>query len=142
VIHELLNKTRHPKMAGHEPKPVFWNMLIGGPNQSHKVNFKEPLPVMGKISKKTFRFISVNTFPEVFSKSFRKERLSFSSFDHHTHVLRDRVNRRDGGKCKPRFLYQDLFIRFCILSHNAFIVMILCNIYISVFGASHPKQQT
>jgi hypothetical protein len=39
-------------------------MLIGGPNQSHKVNFKEPLPLKGKISKKTSAFLSVNTFSE------------------------------------------------------------------------------
>ncbi len=43
-------------------------MLIGGPNQSHKVNFKEPAPLRGKISKKTFRFSAVNTFPEFFRK--------------------------------------------------------------------------
>lgn len=69
MIHELL--------VGASPKarPVLtWNMLIGGPNQSHKVNFKEPLPARGKISKKTFAFCSVNTFPELIRKSFRKER--------------------------------------------------------------------
>jgi hypothetical protein len=47
---------------------IIWNMLIGGPNQSHKVNFKEPLPLKGKISKKTFGFSAVNTFPEIFQK--------------------------------------------------------------------------
>lgn len=56
-------------------------MLIGGPNQSHKVNFKEPLPRRGKISKKTFRFFFVNTFPEVFRKKFWKERLAYGPFD-------------------------------------------------------------
>jgi hypothetical protein len=55
-------------MVGHKPKFVFWNMLIGGPNQSHKVNFKEPLPLKGKMFKRTFAFSSVNTFPENFEK--------------------------------------------------------------------------
>ena len=58
-----------------ESSPVLtWNMLIGGPNQSYKVNFKEPLPVKGKISKRSFAFRFVNTFPEFSEKSFRKER--------------------------------------------------------------------
>jgi hypothetical protein len=40
--------------------------LIGGPNQSHKVNFKE-LPVfLGKSSKKTFRVSLVNNFLRFF----------------------------------------------------------------------------
>jgi hypothetical protein len=63
VIHELLIGT-NPKA-----RPVLtWNMLIGGPNQSYKVNFKEPLPAMGKISKKTFPFLFVNTFSEKLSE--------------------------------------------------------------------------
>jgi len=41
---------------------LTWNMLIGGPNQSHKVNFKEPLPVKGKTFKTTFAASFVNTF--------------------------------------------------------------------------------
>lgn len=48
-------------------------MLIGGPNQSHKVNFKEPLPLQGKISKKTFAFCTVNTFPVLFEKNVGNE---------------------------------------------------------------------
>jgi len=36
--------------------------LIGGPNQSHKVNFKELLPFKGKRSKETVSIFSVNTF--------------------------------------------------------------------------------
>jgi hypothetical protein len=42
--------------------------LIGGPNQSHKVNFKEP-PQRGKISSKNLCVSSVNTYsgnPEIF----------------------------------------------------------------------------
>jgi hypothetical protein len=35
--------------------------LIGGPNQSHKVNFKEP-PHRGKISSKNLCVSSVNTY--------------------------------------------------------------------------------
>jgi hypothetical protein len=67
-------------MTGHKPKLVFWNMLIGGPNQSHKVNFKEPASAMGKISKKTSVFFSVNPFSE---KKKNAELRSFpeASFD-------------------------------------------------------------
>jgi hypothetical protein len=36
-------------------------LLIGGPNQSHKVNFKE-LPTRGKVSNKKFRLPFVNPF--------------------------------------------------------------------------------
>jgi hypothetical protein len=57
-------------MTEHRSKSVFWNMLIGGPNQSHKVNFKEPLPVMGKISKKTFHLLTVKTFSKYFRINF------------------------------------------------------------------------
>ncbi len=70
VIHELL-LARTRRLAPH----ILGIMLIGGPNQSHKVNFKEPLPVRGKISKRTFAFCSVNPFPEISEKSFVKERL-------------------------------------------------------------------
>ena len=65
MIHELL--------IGANPKArtvLTWNMLIGGPNQSYKVNFKEPPLVRGKISKRTFTFCSVNTFPEFNRKKF------------------------------------------------------------------------
>jgi len=58
VIHELLK---------NDSKPEGLNlgiMLIGGPNQSHKVNFKEPLPVKGKTLKRTFAVSFVNTFSE------------------------------------------------------------------------------
>ena len=51
-------------------------MLIGGPNQSHKVNFKEPLPVKGKMFKRTFVICFVNTFPEIFRKSFEGTTIS------------------------------------------------------------------
>ena len=71
VIHELL-LIRAITLGSH----ILGIMLIGGPNQSHKVNFKEPLPVKGKISKKTFAVCFVNTFPEKSEKSFEKERLS------------------------------------------------------------------
>ena len=71
MIHELLIGT-NPKARSI----LTWNMLIGGPNQSYKVNFKEPLPARGKISKRTFAFCSVNTFPKFLQKSFGKERSS------------------------------------------------------------------
>jgi hypothetical protein len=47
-------------------------MLIGGPNQSYKVNFKEPLPRRGKISKKTSAFAFVNTFSEKTRKNVER----------------------------------------------------------------------
>ena len=69
MIHELLDwcepEGSHRILSGI--------MLIGGPNQSHKVNFKEPPLKRGKISKRTFAFCSVNPFPETFEKSFVKE---------------------------------------------------------------------
>jgi hypothetical protein len=71
-------------------------MLIGGPNQSHKVNFKEPLPARGKISKKTFAFCFVNTFPEIFEESFVKERYLFSAASLSTPA--------SGGRCLAKGL--------------------------------------
>ena len=56
MIHELLIGT-NPKARSI----LTWNMLIGGPNQSHKVNFKE-LPFEGKSFSKDFGFLSVNRF--------------------------------------------------------------------------------
>ena len=47
VIHELLLTS-----ASAEADAIF-ELLIGGPNQSHKVNFKE-LPLKGKVSSKNF----------------------------------------------------------------------------------------
>ena len=70
VIHELL-LMRTRRLAPH----ILGIMLIGGPNQSHKVNFKELLPFMGKIAKRSFAFCFVNTFPEFIWKSFWKERI-------------------------------------------------------------------
>ena len=68
VIHELLLVPAR-RLAPH----ILGIMLIGGPNQSHKVNFKEPLPVKGKISKRTFVFHFVNTFSGIFRISFIEE---------------------------------------------------------------------
>ena len=42
---------------------TFLNFLIGGPNQSHKVNFKEP-PLWERGSKKNRSDVFVNTFSE------------------------------------------------------------------------------
>jgi hypothetical protein len=96
VIHELL--------IGANPKarPVLtWNMMIGGPNQSHKVNFKEPLPARGKISKRTFAFISVNPFPENIRKKFWKGTLFSPPFVHLTRVYRERFTEgiAEHGNC-------------------------------------------
>lgn len=95
----------------HEARDV-WNMLIGGPNQSHKVNFKEPAPRRGKISKKTFGFSVVNTFPEFFRKKCWKGTPVFWIPGHHSGIAAHDVDRREGGKCKRGFRHQDLFIRF------------------------------
>ena len=115
VIHELLDDAGGEACIdsryGHEAR-IIWNMLIGGPNQSHKVNFKEPLPLRGKISKKTFRFSAVNTFPEIFRKKCWEGTSVFWSFDHPTRAVKRGVDRRDGGKCKPAFAVQELSIRF------------------------------
>ena len=75
VIHELLNLD-----AGQSRRPLF-ELLIGGPNQSHKVNFKE-LPVEGKSFSKNFGFLSVNNFSEHLDalKTSGKNR-AFASFD-------------------------------------------------------------
>ncbi len=48
--------------------------LIGGPNQSHKVNFKEP-PHRGKISSKNLCVSSVNTYSEISEKILTEELL-------------------------------------------------------------------
>ena len=67
MIHELLIGT-NPKA-----RPVLtWNMMIGGPNQSHKVNFKE-LPAEGKSFIKIFLASFVNTFSKDFRKIFSKD---------------------------------------------------------------------
>ncbi len=65
--------------------------MIGGPNQSHKVNFKEPLPARGKISKRTFAFCFVNPFPDFSEKSFVKERYFLRPFVYLARVFRERL---------------------------------------------------
>jgi hypothetical protein len=47
-------------------------LLIGGPNQSHKVNFKELL-FRGKSSIKPFRVTFVKNFSETFFRNFLLE---------------------------------------------------------------------
>jgi hypothetical protein len=118
VIHELLDDaggeacidSRHRHKAR-----VIWNMLIGGPNQSHKVNFKEPAPRRGKISKKTFGFSAVNTFPEFFRKKCWEGTSVFLPSDPLACIAPRGVDRRDGGKCKPAFAVQELSINFVTL---------------------------
>ena len=92
VIHELL--------IGANPKarPVLtWNMMIGGPNQSHKVNFKEPLPARGKISKRTFAFWSVNPFPENIRKKFSEGTLFSPAPCSPLPCFAREIQRRDRG---------------------------------------------
>ena len=96
MIHELL--------IGTDPKVrsvLTWNMLIGGPNQSYKVNFKEPLPARGKISKRTFAFCSVNPFPENIRKKFWEGTLfSRSLRSPRPYLARDVERReREHGNC-------------------------------------------
>ncbi len=67
MIHELLVKRTEVRL----PYYTYIELLIGGPNQSHKVNFKE-LPEVGKSSIRNYRFASVNTFFELFLKNFRR----------------------------------------------------------------------
>ena len=75
--------------------------MIGGPNQSHKVNFKEPLPARGKISKRTFAFFSVNPFPEKIRKKFWKGTPFSPPFVHLTRVFRERFTEgiAEHGNC-------------------------------------------
>jgi len=58
--------------------------------------------------KRTFAFRSVNTFSKEFGKIFGKEREAFESFDLTSRVCGELFDRRDRGKCKVRFLNQDL----------------------------------
>ena len=70
--------------------------LIGGPNQSHKVNLKEPLPSEGKISTKTTSFFSVNTFSVENGDLLERNGCRASGrFFRPTHCSRD-VGRREG----------------------------------------------
>jgi len=103
VIHELL--------IGTDPKarPVLtWNMLIGGPNQSYKVNFKEPLPARGKISKRTFAFCSVNPFPENIRKKFWEGTLISLPLRSPRPRLPRGIQRKDRGTWELDFLNQDI----------------------------------
>lgn len=60
----------------------FFELLIGGPNQSHKVNFKE-LPTRGKVSTKKFAGRFVNLFSEKISeKNLRRNRTLLSLIRH------------------------------------------------------------
>ena len=104
MIHELL--------IGTDPKarPVLtWNMLIGGPNQSYKVNFKEPPLVRGKISKRTFAFCSVNTFPEFIRKKFCEGTLFSRSLHSPCQWLKQAIERRGAGTWEMRISNQVLF---------------------------------
>ena len=62
--------------------------------------------------KRTFAFRSVNTFSKEFGKIFGKEREALSSFDLTSRVCGELFDRRDRGKCKVRFLNQDLSDHF------------------------------
>ena len=82
-------------------------MLIGGPNQSHKVNFKEPLPLKGKISTRTFAFYSVNLFPEIIGKNYKGTLTSRSLRSLRSPSIWDN-ERRERGTWELHFLNQVL----------------------------------
>ena len=67
VIHELL--TSMPTEAG-----TIFELLIGGPNQSHKINFKEP-SFLGKGTIMNFPPPSSTHFPGKLEKMSGKERV-------------------------------------------------------------------
>ena len=60
VIHELQWSQFHPA-----PLYLHIELLIGGPNQSHKVNFKEPPSFEGKEEEDEFRFIRQEFFRKI-----------------------------------------------------------------------------
>ena len=98
VIHELLRY--RPKSVSHTN---YIELLIGGPNQSHKVNFKEPLPLRERFPRRHFHFSPSILFPKILEISFGMKRPSFwiPSF-----ALPDsarRVLRWGGGTCEARF---------------------------------------
>jgi hypothetical protein len=49
---------------------IFFELLIGGPNQSHKVNFKEPPSLAKGRSIKTYCRSSVKNFSKLFFEFF------------------------------------------------------------------------
>ena len=90
---------------------IVFELLIGGPNQSHKVNFKE-LPVQGKSFSKHFGHFSVNTFSGKifrFPKWNRGKNRILTSFAHRRYFLSDDLieGKGDGASCdhlrKPFF---------------------------------------
>jgi len=129
VIHELLIGT------GPKARPVLtWNMLIGGPNQSHKVNFKEPPLVRGKISKRTFAFCSVNTFPENLRKKFWEGTLFSRALRLPRPRLAEGIERREREHGNCIFLIKFFLVTksYLILS-NSF----ACICAVIFFGKSH-----
>lgn len=94
-------------------------MLIGGPNQSHKVNFKEPVRVTGKISKRTFVICSVNAFPETFEKRFWKNRSVSPLLRATARVWREGLNEGNREDANRIFLIKT-FLNIndeCIITH-------------------------
>jgi hypothetical protein len=82
--------------------------LIGGPNQSHKVNFKEPSP-RGKISIKNFGGYSVNTFPGYFRENLRKDPNFKSIVSSHCQLRLAAHETTGGGTCDTVILIQVIF---------------------------------
>jgi hypothetical protein len=78
----------HSEPGSNSPKRVqnlvilellLKNFLIGGPNQSHKVNFKE-LPFGERVPARTSRFVSSRDFPEIPENLARKSSEPFAGF--------------------------------------------------------------
>ena len=116
-------------------------MLIGGPNQSHKVNFKEPVPLKGKIANRSFRFSFVNTFSRISKKSFVKERLNFLSPFISPPCLKQRAQRKECGTCKVLFLIQDISVKSIYRIHNYLITNLLVCIYFFI-NLNTPTKHT
>jgi hypothetical protein len=102
-------------------------LLIGGPNQSHKVNFKE-LPDLGKSSNKKFSLLSVNPFPEYFEEIFGRnleKRTALSS---------------------PRFTSSSTFCRWAVMgglnkNFEFSSVNLFSNHFEEIFGENRRKNQ-
>ena len=92
--------------------------MIGGPNQSHKVNFKE-LPQRGKISSKNFCVSSVNTLFENIRKIPAEEQLlAVLDSSHHPAFADSPRIEGEGGTCEVAEPLQDLSVTQILPSIN------------------------
>lgn len=90
----------------------FFELLIGGPNQSHKVNFKE-LSLSGKGINQRFFLPRRQQLSEKTEKNFVGKRTpSLTASDYHFKNFAVVPNQREGRRCKRRRCLQELFSRF------------------------------